>query len=381
MEKYHKNEIAPIEKENERDENYKGENESIDSTRTHNNYHIIERDMSYTEYINIRLAQEHKKPRKDAVLMSSFSFGSDGPYFAHLSPEEQRELFTDATNYFVHTYGEENIISAVVHMDETNPHLHLNLIPFMPDKRLCAKELFCPQALRDLQTNLYEWLEPKWHLERGKEGSQAKHLSTAEFKAKKIVEQAKSQAEEITADARAENEDLKEANAIAEEHLNETREKIKEARAEKDQIVAVRDKEADYSQALEDAKNGDVAHGRRGLKEQVVALTVENKRLQEENTRLAKDNADLFQETKQLQGIEARCQTAIKGITMIREREPEAFGRVFFRATSVFQPFVDVFDQPVPLSRSRVDEIKEEIEREKKEEQSKSRPNKNYSSK
>ena len=381
MEKYHKNEIVPIEKENERDETYEASNPQIDCTRTHKNYHIIKREESYTEYVNKRLAQENKKPRKDAVLMSSFSFGSDGPYFAHLSPEEQRELFTDATNYFVHTYGEENIISAIVHMDETNPHLHLNLIPFMPDKRLCAKELFCPQALRDLQTNLYEWLEPKWHLERGKEGSQAKHLSTAEFKAKKIVEQAESQAEEITADARAENEDLKEANAIAEEHLNETREKIKEARAEKDQIVAERDKEADYSQALEDAKNGDVAHGRRGLKDQVVALTVENNRLQEENTRLAKDSADLFQETKRLQGIEARCQTAIKGITMIREREPEAFGRVFFRASGIFQPFVDMFDQPVPLSRSRVDEIKEEIEKEKQEEQNKSHSNSNYSSK
>ena len=381
MEKYHKNEIAPIEKENERDENYKGENESIDSTRTHNNYHIIERDMSYTEYINMRLAQEHKKPRKDAVLMSSFTFGSDGPYFAHLTLEKQRELFTDATNYFVHTYGEENVISAIIHMDETNPHLHLNLIPFMPDKRLCAKELFCPQALRDLQTNLYEWLEPKWHLERGKEGSQAKHLSTAEFKAKKILEQAESQAEEITAGARAENEDLKEANALAENHLNETKEKIREARAEKEQIVAERDKEADYSQALEDAKNGDVAHGRRGLKEQVVALTVENKRLQEENANLIRDNEGLFQETQQLRGIEERCNKAIKGITMIREREPEAFGRVFFRASGIFQPFVDMFDQPVPLPRSRVDEIKEEIEREKKEEQDKSRPNKNYSSK
>ena len=380
MEKYHKNEIVPIEKENERDETYEASNPQIDATRTHKNYHIIQREESYTEYVNKRLAQENRKPRKDAVLLCSFVFGSDQPYFAHLSEEEQRELFTDATKFFIHTYGEENVVSAVVHKDETNPHLHLNLIPFV-ENRLCAKELFCPQALRNLQTNLYEWLEQKWHLERGKSGSQEEHLSTAEFKAKKIVEQAESQAEEITAGARAKYEDLKEANALAEEHLNETKEKIREARAEKEQIVAERDKEADYNQALEDAKNGDVAHGRRGLKDQVVALTVENKRLQEENTRLAKDSADLFQEMKRLQGIEARCQTVIKGITMIREREPEAFGRVFFRATSVFQPFVDMFDQPVPLSRSRVDEIKEEIEKEKQEEQNKSHSNSNYSSK
>ena len=50
MDKYHKNEIVPIEKENERDETYQGENEAINSARTRNNYHIVNRDESYTEY-------------------------------------------------------------------------------------------------------------------------------------------------------------------------------------------------------------------------------------------------------------------------------------------------------------------------------------------
>ena len=50
------------------------------------------------------------------------------------------------------------------------------------------------------------------------------------------------------------------SDAIAEEHLNGTKEKIREARAEKEQIVAERDKEADYSHVLKDAKDGDIAH-------------------------------------------------------------------------------------------------------------------------
>ena len=36
MEKYHKQDVAPIEKENERDDNYKSDNPQIDSDRTRN---------------------------------------------------------------------------------------------------------------------------------------------------------------------------------------------------------------------------------------------------------------------------------------------------------------------------------------------------------
>mgnify|MGYP000828749977 FL=1 len=85
-------------------------------------------------------------------------------------------------------------------MDESTPHLHLNLIPVI-DGRLCGKRLFDRKALHNLQTELYEVVGKKWNLQRGKEGSQAKHLSTAEFKAKKIVEQAHGEADALKANA------------------------------------------------------------------------------------------------------------------------------------------------------------------------------------
>ena len=138
MEKYHKTDIAPIEKENERDENYEAKNPQIDSERTSNNYHLVRRDDSYTEYINNRLAEEGIKPRKDAVLMCSFVITSDGDYFKGISLEKEKQFFADATIYFARRYGRENIISAVVHKDETTPHLHLNLMP-ISNGRLCAR--------------------------------------------------------------------------------------------------------------------------------------------------------------------------------------------------------------------------------------------------
>ena len=191
MEKYHKTDIAPVEQENERDESYSANNPQIDCTRTRNNYNVIKRQCSYTQHINKRIAELDlpTKVRKDAVLMCSFVVGSDREFFKSLSSMEQEKFFADCTRFFVDRYGEENIISAVVHMDETTPHLHLNLIP-IAEGRLCAKQLFDRKALQTLQTDFYSVVGKKWNLQRGKEGSTAKHLDTMSYKVKKMKDEA-----------------------------------------------------------------------------------------------------------------------------------------------------------------------------------------------
>ena len=56
MEKYHKQDVVPIEKENERDENYKSNNPQIDKERTKDNYRFTSHfGKTYTEFINERM--------------------------------------------------------------------------------------------------------------------------------------------------------------------------------------------------------------------------------------------------------------------------------------------------------------------------------------
>ena len=129
------------------------------------------------------------KVRKDAVLMCSFVIGSDREFFSRLSPGEHQQFFVDYPRFFAERCSEENIISAVVHMDETTPYLHLNLIP-IANGRLCAKTLFDRKELQNLQTDFHSVVGKKWNLQRGKEGSQAKHLDTAAYKLKKMSEAA-----------------------------------------------------------------------------------------------------------------------------------------------------------------------------------------------
>ena len=204
MEKYHKQDVAPIEKENERDENYEAANPQIDSERTRNNYRFTPYfGKTYTEFLNGRIIELGLSPRKDAVVMNSFVLGSDKTFFDGLAKVEQYNFFSDCYKFFAERYGEENIIAAIVHNDKTTPHMHLNLMPVTKDGRLCSKQLFDKPQLQQLQTDFYEAVGKRWGLQRGKEGSQEKHLSTAEFKAKKIIERAEAIREEnqVYADA------------------------------------------------------------------------------------------------------------------------------------------------------------------------------------
>ena len=198
MEKYKRQDVSPIEKENERDENYKGSNPQIDSARTSDNYHIIYPQDKYIEMINKRLATLtlKRKIRSDAILMNSFVISSDGEFFKGLRAWEQRAFFEDCARFFVEKYGYENMLSAVVHVDETTPHLHLNFVP-INDGRLSSKSLFDRQKLAELQTELWEQVGKKYGLQRGKENSQATHITADEHKAIVIVQTAEQKRDEI----------------------------------------------------------------------------------------------------------------------------------------------------------------------------------------
>ena len=312
MEKYHKTDIAPVEQENERDETYQAVNPQIDVTRTGGNYHIVKRQRSYTQFINdkIEALDLPTKVRKDAVLMCSFVVGSDRKFFGGLSPSEQRQFFAECTRFFAERYGECNIISAVVHMDETTPHLHLNLIP-IANGRLCAKKLFDRKALTALQTDLYQEVGAKWNLQRGKEGSQAKHLDTAEFKAKKIVEQAHGQAKNIIAEA---DHNAERKVKIAQIHADgiitsaeQTAEKTKQQAQEYlDTIV----------QSVEAERSKPTPKRKRQAEEEIALLRTENAALRQSKAISDRDRSDLFE---QLQKAERRAKGKEQAFGMVSD--------------------------------------------------------------
>ena len=289
MEKYKRGDIVGIERENERDENYKPtKNPQIDKLKTHLNYHTLPYEKKYLSFIDERIKElsPKRKIKDDAVLITSFILGSNKEFFDGISPETQKQFFDDCTEFFAERYGKENVVSAVVHLDESTPHLHFNLMP-VTGGRLCAKELFDRAALRDLQTDFYEVVGKKYGLKRGKEGRMAKHLDTVAFKTKKMTEAAE--------------------------------EKIREA--EEAQTAAKPVKE--LLESYESARSEKIPFSGKKRETEIIALRVKNSELEKQNNVLAKDNGDLYDELKRKEKTATVNEGAVKLLEKLLEYAPE----------------------------------------------------------
>ena len=87
---------------------------------------------------------------------------------------EIRRYFEEALRFFEQFQSRETIISAVVHMDEKTPHMHLSFVPLTTDGRLSAKEIVGnKKKLTWWQDKFWEHMVQKYpDLERGESASQ-----------------------------------------------------------------------------------------------------------------------------------------------------------------------------------------------------------------
>lgn len=108
----------------------------------------------------------------------------------HLIRQPEIEQWAkDVYGFVCREFGEENIASFIVHLDEVNPHAHCMFVPLTADGRLCSKEVIggknkmeARQRMRDLHTRLAE-VNRKYGLDRGDDIHEtgARHRSTAEY--------------------------------------------------------------------------------------------------------------------------------------------------------------------------------------------------------
>ena len=166
-------------------------NKDIDPERTHLNYYFKKNELSYIkEFDKVRKENDLKGHIKsNSIIMCEMIFTSDKEFFEDIGEQETKRYFEESYN-FVCNYknlGEENIISAVVHLDEVTPHMHLIFVPVVHTKdkegndidKICARNFWKGRdSYRNLQNNFYDYITSKgFELERGIEVEQtgAKH--------------------------------------------------------------------------------------------------------------------------------------------------------------------------------------------------------------
>ena len=175
--------------QNHNERNHKSySNEDINLEKTKDNYHLIE-SKNYsrdTEHIIQKNYKGTKTIRKDAVKNVELIFTSDKDFFDKLSHEDERKFFEKSLEFAQEYFGEKNIFSAIIHKDETTPHMHINLVPITKEGKLSAKEVVGNRKdLEQMQDKYFQKISKSFpELERGKkkEITNKIHKSLDEFK-------------------------------------------------------------------------------------------------------------------------------------------------------------------------------------------------------
>lgn len=149
------------------------ETDNADPSRTRENEHWGARSTDEAMGKLRELLPE--KRRKDAVLAVEYLLTASPEWWSSASQVEQSAFFARSKQWLADKYGADRIVTATIHRDEATPHLSAFVVPLTQDGRLSAKEFIGGrQKMRDDQTSYAERVSDLG-LERGIEGSRAKH--------------------------------------------------------------------------------------------------------------------------------------------------------------------------------------------------------------
>ena len=184
--KYKGPEIGHIEAHNERNKEKYASNLDIDPSRTHLNFHLVIPKRKYRAEAEKQIAEAGCRTRTDSVRVVEALFTASPEFFKGKKQNEIKEYFTEALKFMEEHQSKDTIISAVVHMDERTPHMHLCFVPLTEDKRLCAKEILGnKKKLTWWQDEYWKYMVEKHpELERGESASRTgrDHIPPRVFK-------------------------------------------------------------------------------------------------------------------------------------------------------------------------------------------------------
>ena len=172
--KYKGPEIGHIESHNERTKEKYASNPDIDTARSHLNFHLVTPERKYRAESEKQIAEAGCRTRSDSVRVVEALVTASPEFFKSKKKAEVKAYFTEALGFIQKYQSKETIISAVVHMDEKTPHMHLCFVPLTEDKRLSAKEIVGnKKKLTWWQDEFWKHMVKKYpDLERGESASE-----------------------------------------------------------------------------------------------------------------------------------------------------------------------------------------------------------------
>jgi len=193
----HSGTAAGIEAHHERMKDSYKSNPDIHTNRSERNFHLVEPGQRYNREIKGRIEAAKERNPKMVIKSNSVRFvdtliAASTGYFFKMPAEHVKRYFATALRFFEEKVSEKNIVSAVIHMDEKTPHMHLVFVPLTEDDRLSAKEIIGgPAGCRKWQDEFYaRMVEAFPDLLRGEpvEETGREHIPTNTLKAMNDLE-------------------------------------------------------------------------------------------------------------------------------------------------------------------------------------------------
>lgn len=172
--KYKGPEIGYIESHNERTKEKYASNPDVDTSRSHLNFHLVTPQRKYRAEAEKQIAEVGCRTRSDSVRVVEALVTASPEFFKGKKKSEVKAYFQEALGFIREHQDPKIIISAVVHMDEKTPHMHLCFVPLTKDGRLSAKEIVGnKKKLTQWQDGFWEHMVKKYpDLERGESASE-----------------------------------------------------------------------------------------------------------------------------------------------------------------------------------------------------------------
>ena len=172
--KYKGPEIGHIESHNERTKEKYASNPDIDTSRSHLNFHLVSPERKYRAEAEKQIAEAGCRTRSDSVRVVEVLVTASPEFFKGKKKAEIKAYFQEALDFIQQHQNPRTIISAVVHMYEKTPHMHLCFVPLTEDKRLSAKEIVGnKKKLTWWQDEFWKHMVGKYpDLERGESASE-----------------------------------------------------------------------------------------------------------------------------------------------------------------------------------------------------------------
>ena len=156
---------------------------------------------NWMQDIQAEIDKAGAKTRSNSVVALDTIYTASGDFFKGKSNEENDEFFRDCLRFHQERFG--HVVSAVVHYDETTPHLHILSVPLTQDGRLSAREIVGNRAnLSRMQTEFFEQVGKGYGLDRGiqMDGQEKKtHISAQEHELREIRQKIARGQEELEA--------------------------------------------------------------------------------------------------------------------------------------------------------------------------------------